>query len=126
MLFRSAVVVNANGSTNSTSAGANVGDEVVAYFTGGGPVNASGKLTTGAAAPSGQSPVTGSTAVTVGGIAAPTVQYIGLTPGSIGLYQANFTVPQIAKGTYPLVITIGGQANVVGAGVSQPVITIAN
>jgi uncharacterized protein (TIGR03437 family) len=121
-----AVVVNANGSTNSTSAGASVGDEVVAYFTGGGPVNAAGKLTTGAAAPNGQSPVTGSTSVTVGGIAAPTVQYIGLTPGSVGLYQANFTVPQIAKGTYPLVITIGGQANVVGAGVSQPVITIAN
>ena len=121
-----AVVVNVNGSTNSTSAGASVGDEVVAYFTGGGPVNAAGKLTTGAVAPAGQSPVTGSTAVTVGGIAAPTVQYIGLTPGSIGLYQANFTVPQIAKGTYPLVITIGGQSNLVGAGVSQPVITIAN
>ena len=96
-----AAVQNANLSTNSTSNGANVGDEVVAYFTGGGPVNASGKLTTGAGSPSGQSPVTGATTVTVGGIAAPTVQCVGLTAGSVGLYQANFTVPQIAKGTYP-------------------------
>jgi uncharacterized protein (TIGR03437 family) len=121
-----AVVVNANGSTNSSSAGASVGDEVVAYFTGGGPVNAAGKLTTGSPAPAGLSPVVGSTAVTVGGIASPNVPYIGLTPGSIGLYQANFTIPQIAKGTYTLVITIGGQANIVGSGISQPVITITN
>ena len=114
-----AVVVNQDGSVNSGSTAASVGDEVVAYFTGGGPVMASGTLTSGHPAPSGLSPVTGTNSITVGGVAA-TAAYIGLTPGSIGLYQANFTVPQLAKGTYPVVITIAGQAS------NNPVITVSN
>jgi uncharacterized protein (TIGR03437 family) len=122
-----AVVVNVDGNVNSSTDTAKVGDEVVAYFTGGGPVTASGKLSTGGASPPGQSPVTGSVSVTVGGIAAPTVEYVGLTPGSVGLYQANFTVPQIAKGTYPVVITIGGQAsNTLGGVYPNPVMTVSN
>jgi uncharacterized protein (TIGR03437 family) len=122
-----AVVVNVDGNVNSSTDTAKVGDEVVLYFTGGGPVTASGKLTTGAASPSGQSPVTGSASVTVGGIASPDVEYVGLTPGSVGLYQANFTVPQIAKGTYPVVLTIGGQAsNTLGGVYPNPVMTVSN
>jgi len=65
------------------------------------------------------SPVQGDHSITVGGAQA-TVDYIGLTPGSIGLYQANFVVPQIAKGTYPVVITIAGQAS------NNPVMTVSN
>ncbi len=114
-----AVVVNADGSVNSGSTPAGVGEEVVVYFTGGGPVQAAGKLTTGAAAPSGLSPVTGDYSVTVGGAQA-TVDYMGLTAGSIGLYQANFVVPAIAKGTYPVVITIAGNAS------NNPVMTVSN
>jgi len=118
-----AVVVNKDGSVNSATDAAAVGDEVVAYFTGGGAVNASGTLTTGHASPSGLSPITeypsGSYSVTVGGQTAQ-VAYIGLTPGSVGLYQVNFFVPQIAKGTYPLVITIAGQAS------NSPVMTVSN
>lgn len=114
-----AVVVNKDGTVNSGTAAAAVGDEVVAYFTGGGAVNASGKLTTGAASPSGLSRLTQSATVTVGGQNA-TIDYIGLTPGSVGLYQVNFFVPQIAKGTYPVVITIAGQAS------NNPVMTVSN
>ena len=114
-----AVVVNSDGSVNTASKPANVGDEVVVYFTGGGPVDASGKLVAGEPAPSGLSPVTGTNSVTVGGTQA-TVVYMGLTPGSIGLYQANFDVPQITKGTYPVVITIAGQAS------NNPVMTVSN
>jgi uncharacterized protein (TIGR03437 family) len=114
-----AVVVNLNGSVNSGAAPANVGDEVVVYFTGGGPVQASGQLKTGAPAPAGLSPVTGDDSITVGAVPA-TVVYMGLTPGSIGLYQANFIVPQIAKGTYPVVITIAGQVS------NDPVMTVSN
>ncbi len=122
-----AVVVNQNGSTNSSTAPAAVGDEVVLYFTGGGPVTAAGKLTSGAVAPSGLSPVTGSYTITVGGISSTNIPYVGLTPGGIGLYQANFTVPQIAKGTYPVVLTIAGQAsNALGGPVPNPVMTISN
>jgi uncharacterized protein (TIGR03437 family) len=96
-----------------------VGDEVVAYFTGGGPVMASGTLSTGEPAPAGLSPVSGNSSITVGGQAA-VVAYIGLTPGSIGLYQANFTVPEIAKGSYPVVITIAGTPS------NNPVMTVSN
>ena len=105
-----AVVVNSNGSVNASNNPAKVGDEVAVYFTGGGPVNAAGTLVTGAPAPSGLSPVSGPYTITVGGTSAA-VEYIGLTPGGIGLYQANFSVPKVSAGDHPLVITISGQAS---------------
>jgi uncharacterized protein (TIGR03437 family) len=122
-----AVVVNADGNVNSPTDTAAVGDEVVAYFTGGGPVNSATKLVTGAAAPGGLSSVTGSNpTVTVGGINA-TIAYMGLTPQGVGLYQVNFYVPQIAKGTYPVVISIAGQAsNAFGGPDPNPVMTVSN
>jgi uncharacterized protein (TIGR03437 family) len=106
-----AVVTNADGSVNSSTNAANVGDEVTAWFTGGGPVQASGPLVTGSPAPAGLSLVTGSYSATVGTVPVTTIDYIGLAPGSIGLYQMNFVVPQIAKGTYALQINIAGQAS---------------
>jgi uncharacterized protein (TIGR03437 family) len=100
-----------NVTINSSTSPAAVGDEVVVYFTGGGPVTPAGTLTTGAGAPNGLSPITGSYSITVGGMKA-TVDYIGLSPGAVGLYQANFVVPALpAAGTYPVVITIAGQAS---------------
>ena len=83
-------------------------DILVAYFTGGGPVSPSGTLTTGAPSPKGLSPVAAPYTVTVGGVTA-TTNYVGLTPGSIGLYQANFVLPKVAAGDRRLVITISGQ-----------------
>jgi uncharacterized protein (TIGR03437 family) len=103
-----AVVVNQDQKVNSPTSPAKVGDTVVAYFTGGGPVNASGPLVTGSGSPTGLSPVSGPSTVKVSGVEA-TVPYIGLTPGSIGLYQANFVIPRVAVGDHPLVITISGQ-----------------
>jgi uncharacterized protein (TIGR03437 family) len=124
-----AVVVDASqgSSINSASSPAAVGDVVVVYFTGGGPVQlpASAKLTTGAY-PTGSWPAAGTSSITIGTVPVTQINYIGLSTGGVGLYQTNFVIPQIAKGTYPLVITIGGQANTVGAGISQPVLTISN
>lgn len=113
-----AVVVNANGTVNAGGAGAKVGEEVVAYFTGGGPVPSSCQPATGKVAAD-QCLVTGSNSVTVDSINA-IVDYMGLTPGSIGLYQANFNVPQVAAGAYPVVITIAGQMS------NNPVINVSN
>jgi uncharacterized protein (TIGR03437 family) len=104
-----AAVVNQDGSLNSTSAPAKVGDVLTAYFTGGGPVDAAGKVTSGDRSPAGLSWVTGTYSVTVGGVQSNTINYMGLTPGSIGLYQANFVLPSVAAGDHPVVITISGQ-----------------
>jgi uncharacterized protein (TIGR03437 family) len=91
---------------------AHVGDTVVLWFTGGGPVNASGTLKTGAESPAGLSPVTGPYSITVDGIAATNISYVGLTPGSIGLYQASFAVPSgVPSGSQKVVLTISGQAS---------------
>ena len=105
-----AVVINPDSSANSASTPAHVGDTVVAYFTGGGPVTPSGAWNTGDASPLGQSPVTEDNSVAVNGTPAQVI-YVGLTGGSVGLYQANFVVPQVAAGEYPLVINIGGVAS---------------
>jgi uncharacterized protein (TIGR03437 family) len=63
--------------------------------------------------------VTGTNTVKVSGVDA-TVNYVGLTPGSIGLYQANFVVPKVAAGDHPLVIAIGGQDS------NNPLIAVSN
>ena len=102
-----AVVINPNGATNADGIPAHVGDVVVAYFTGGGPVTPSGAWTTGDASPLGKSPVTSTNSITVNGKTAQ-VQYVGLSGGLVGLYQANFVIPQVDAGNHPLVITVNG------------------
>ncbi len=114
-----AVVVNQDGSVNSAASPAKVGDILTVYFTGGGPVNAAGPLVTGAGSPGPLSPVTGSNTVTVSGVNA-NITYMGLTAGSVGLYQADFVVPKVAAGDHPLVITIAGQAS------NNPLIAVSN
>lgn len=103
------IVQNPNGSLNSSSAPAHAGDVLVAYLTGGGAVNSTSWIS-GAASPTGPASVTGSYGVTVANESVP-VQYVGLTPGFVGLYQANFVVPQLGPGVYPIVITVDGNAS---------------
>jgi len=108
-----AVVASAANVLITPQAPAHVGDTVVAYFTGGGPVNAAGPLVTGAYSPNGVSPVTAaSSSVTVAGVQA-VVQYIGLTGSLVGVYQANFVIPKVGVGTQNMVVTIGGVASAV-------------
>ena len=54
--------------------------------------------------------MTGQYSVSVGGTPV-NVEYVGLTGGLVGLYQANLTIPTLAPGTYPLVITIDGMSS---------------
>jgi len=112
-----AVVVNQNGSVNSSSAQAKVGDVLVAYFTGGGPVTG-GKVTSGAET-AGAYQLSGASSVTLDGKPA-VVNYIGLTSGSIGLYQVNFVVPSVPAGNRSLVITIAGAAS------NSPLVSVSN
>jgi len=113
-----AVAVNPDVTVNSTASPAKVGDTLIAYFTGGGPVKGS-NLVSGAPTPGALYPVTGTNGATLSGKDAP-VSYMGLTPGSIGLYQVNFQVPTLAKGDHPLVITIAGQTS------NNPLVAVAN
>jgi uncharacterized protein (TIGR03437 family) len=97
---------------NAETAQAPVGSTVVVYLTGAGPVQGQNLLTTGGATPSTQLfQVTEPFSATIGGVTA-TVQNILLVPTSVGgFYQANITVPQVAAGDRPLIITIGGKAS---------------
>jgi len=104
-----AIVQNQNGSINSSTAPARPGDVLVAYLTGGGAVN-SGSWTTGAASPAEPASVTAAYTLTVGNQTAQ-VEYLGLTPGFVGLYQADFTVPILSPGEYPIVVTVDGNAS---------------
>jgi uncharacterized protein (TIGR03437 family) len=105
-----AVVQDPNFSVNSPAAPANVGDTVVGYFTGGGPVQAAGAWVTGYPSRNGLSSVTENYSVTVAGQPA-VVNYIGLAPTEIGVYQVNFVIPKVAAGDRNLVVTINGTAS---------------
>jgi len=84
------------------------GEFLVMYLTGMGPTNPS--VPTGAAAPVSEplARVTMQPTVTVDGQSA-SVAYAGLTPGSVGLYQINFQVPENANsGDLNVVVTLAG------------------
>lgn len=113
-----AIVQNQDYSLNSGDNPAHIGDTAVAYLTGGGPVNAAGPVFTGGPAPAGISPSTLQYSIYVGGQPV-TSYYLGLTPGFVGLYQANFKVPNLTAGDYPLVVTVNGLSS------NGPLFTIA-
>jgi uncharacterized protein (TIGR03437 family) len=104
-----AIVQNPNGSLNSSTSPAHPGDVLVAYLTGGGSVN-SGSWTSGEPSPDAPASVTAAYSLTVGNQPA-NVAYVGLTPGFVGLYQANFTLPTLTPGTYSVVVTVAGNAS---------------
>jgi uncharacterized protein (TIGR03437 family) len=106
-----AIAVNPDGSLNGPATPAHAGDILVVYLTGGGPVNPSGgRWMTGTASPSGLSPVTLPFTVTIGGLPA-SVDYLGLTPTEVGLYQLNVHIPTLPAGDQTLVVTIGGNVS---------------
>jgi uncharacterized protein (TIGR03437 family) len=81
--------------------------QVIQIFANGlGPV--SGHPASGDPAPAALLPCNSNPTVTVGGVSAP-VQFCGLAPGFVGLYQLNVTVPANAPtGTQQLVISMSG------------------
>jgi uncharacterized protein (TIGR03437 family) len=83
---------------------------VIVYFNGGGPVQGPSSVLTGRATPDGTFPVTASYRATVDGVGAM-LDFVGLTPGFVGLYQANLVIPSVPAGDHPLVLTVGGVAS---------------
>ncbi len=98
---------------NSPGNPAAAGSYIVAYLTGSGPVSPT--PADGVAAPlNSVVHATAPVAATIGGTAA-TVSFAGLAPGFVGLVQVNLMVPTgLAPGTYPLIVTIDGQASNAG------------
>jgi uncharacterized protein (TIGR03437 family) len=105
-----AAVTNPDFSVNTSANPATAGGTVTVYFTGIGPLDHA--VATGEAAPVG-GPLSRATlpvTVTIGGQSADAV-YVGLTPGSVSLAQANVVVPSLPSGDYAVVIKVGGAAS---------------
>jgi uncharacterized protein (TIGR03437 family) len=105
-----AIVQNKDFSLNSSANPAKMGDYIIAYLTGAGPVNP--PVADGAAA--GSNPPSASSGVTATiGSQPATVTFAGLAPNFVGLWQANITVPSgiTQAGDYPLVLSAGGQSS---------------
>ena len=104
-----AVAFNQDGSLNSSANPAPSGSVITVYLTGIGPVSPA--VATGAGAPGTQlSWATLPYSATIGGWNSG-VYFLGLTPGTAGVAQADLVVPSLAPGTYAVVVTVGGVAS---------------
>ncbi|MBI3696685.1 MAG: SBBP repeat-containing protein [Acidobacteria bacterium] len=112
-----AVVQNQDFTVNTADNPARVDSIIVVYLTGGGGYD--NRAQTGVPSPADPLVRVASLAfgATIGGQPAE-VLFLGLTPGLIGVLQANLRVPGLASGTYPLVLTVGGVAS------NAPVVTV--
>jgi uncharacterized protein (TIGR03437 family) len=105
-----AIVQNQDYSLNDPSNPAARGSTIIAYLTGSGPVLPA--QTDGVPAPTNTLVNMTSTYSAQIGSAAAQVPFAGLAPSFIGLVQMNIVVPStLSPGTYPLTITVGGEAS---------------
>lgn len=110
--------------SNATLCGtpAKPGQNIVIYWTGGGPTTPT--LPTGQVAPADGSTLyhtTQTPTLTIGGVPA-TVAFSGITPGTAGEYQVNTTIPAtVAAGDQvPVVMSIGNSSDTVTIAVQAP------
>lgn len=101
--------VNEDGTLNSQQSPARVGRPVVVYMTGQGTLD--NPIATGQAAQA--EPLSRAvlpSSARIGGAAA-NLLFLGMTPGFVGLAQANVIVPQLFSGDHALEITVNGVAS---------------
>ncbi|MGA2119260.1 MAG: hypothetical protein ABSH56_31470 [Bryobacteraceae bacterium] len=99
------VVINQDGSINSSVVPAPAGSVVTLFGTGEGLTNGPNQAGLAAAAPYPQ-PLLG-VGVSLGQTSLP-LPYAGSAPGAVGLLQVNCTLPvNASSGTYPLVLSVG-------------------
>jgi uncharacterized protein (TIGR03437 family) len=102
----SALVQNQDFTFNSATNAAPKGSVVTVYLIGIGPLDT--PVATGAAAPADRLVRATSQAKALIGGFDTVIQFLGLTPGFVGLAQANLVVPNLSPGKYPVVITVNG------------------
>lgn len=104
-----ALVYNQDNTLNSAANPAKAGSGIAVYMTGIGAVN--NPVATGAAASATVlSPAALPNSATIGGTNAQ-VYFLGLTPQTVSISQANLIVPTLAPGRYPVVVTVNGVAS---------------
>ncbi|MEO8368357.1 MAG: SBBP repeat-containing protein, partial [Candidatus Solibacter sp.] len=102
----SALVQNQDFTFNSASNAAPKASIVTAYLIGIGSLD--GTVATGAAAPTDRLlNATLPAKATIGGFDT-SIKFLGLTPGFVGLAQANLEVPNLSPGKYTIVLTVDG------------------
>jgi uncharacterized protein (TIGR03437 family) len=105
-----AVVVNQTGEVNGTATPASAGSIVTFYLVGQGRLD--NPVVTGAGAPVNplSRPILPAS-ISIAGQTADTL-FIGMTPGSVGLLQANVRIPaSLAAGDWPVVLKIGEESS---------------
>jgi uncharacterized protein (TIGR03437 family) len=100
-----AIASNEDGGLNTAANPAQPGSVITLYLIGQGPV--ANQPATGAAAPSLPLASALSTSSVKVGSGSGQVEFLGLSPGSVGLAQANIRLPGLPAGDYPLVLTVG-------------------
>jgi uncharacterized protein (TIGR03437 family) len=103
-------VINAAGTPNPAGGAAHPGDWLTVYMTGLGAVSdppADGAVALATPLSYVLAYQQGAVTATIGGKSA-TVNFAGLTPGNVGLYQVNMQVPTLTSGSYPLIVSEGG------------------
>jgi uncharacterized protein (TIGR03437 family) len=100
-----ALVANQDNSFNSASNPAPKGTIVTVYLIGIGPLDK--QIATGAATPADLFSARLPYKALIGGFDT-SVKFLGMTPGFVGLAQANLEIPNLSPGKYPVIITVNG------------------
>lgn len=104
-----ALIQNPDYSLNTPSRPAHPGDTVMVYLIGAGALD--NPIPNGVAAPMNVlSRATADHSATIGGQPA-SIYFLGMTPGFVGLAQANITIPSLPSSQYALTLTVGGVAS---------------
>ena len=113
-----AIAQNPDATINAAANPARPADVIVVYLTGIGPLD--NAVPSGAGAPANPLSRAASTfSAFIGGQPAR-VDFLGLTPGYVGLAQANVVIPTLAAGDHRLAIIVGGNKS------NEPLITVKN
>jgi uncharacterized protein (TIGR03437 family) len=100
-----AIVQNEDGTFNSESSAAPKSTTVTVYLIGIGPLDK--QIATGAATPAEFFNASLPKKALIGGFDTD-VKFLGMTPGFVGLAQANLEVPNLSPGKYPVIVTVDG------------------
>ncbi|HXA49128.1 MAG TPA: SBBP repeat-containing protein, partial [Candidatus Acidoferrum sp.] len=100
-----ALVANQDNSFNSESNAALKGSIVTVYLIGIGPLDKD--ISTGAATPADLFSARLPYKALIGGFDT-SVKFLGMTPGFVGLAQANLEIPNLSPGKYPVIVTVNG------------------